>query len=284
MSETYTVKQVAELLGYSTNSIYSFLKEGRIKRVRVGLGRFRITQEELNRVLHLSKKPLTKIAEPVVATQPAATRAEIHFDVTSLFDWFMGSTSILIGFSLFLYNRYFSTVELSQRQWIFPVQVTLILAGLGVILTDLFINKKIKIWHRVFLLILMLVYLLMSFQKFRSEDWGGGIFYSGMALALLVHIFKLIKGFETFLLMVSFNQLVTALVFFIKPSFFPDLPSYITYYLEQPLIRTIWLILTLTTVIAMWRGHLGRRSLFLIIMAVYGFFYLIFFFLFVESF
>lgn len=283
MSETYTVKQVAELLGFSTNSIYSFLKEGRIKGVRVGLGRFRITQDELNRVLHLSKRPLTQVAQPVAEAQPTTSPADIHFDVTSLFDWFVGSTSILIGFSLFLYNRYFSTVELSQQQWIFPTQMTLVMAGIGVILTDFFINKKVRIWHRIFLFILMLIYLLISFQKFKTADWGGGIFYSGMALALLVHIFKLIRGFETFLLMVSLNQFTTALVFFIRPSLFPDLPSYITYFLEQPLIRIIWILLTVGTIVAMWRGHLRKRSLFWIVMAAYGFIYLMFSFWFVDA-
>ena len=55
MNKTYTVKQVADILGYSTNSIYTFLKEGRIVGVRVGKGRYRISQEELGKLLHLKK-------------------------------------------------------------------------------------------------------------------------------------------------------------------------------------------------------------------------------------
>ncbi len=65
MGKTYTVKQVAQMLGYSTNSIYAFLKEGRIKGVRVGKGRFRVSEEELARVMHLSKRPQS-VGAPLV--------------------------------------------------------------------------------------------------------------------------------------------------------------------------------------------------------------------------
>ena len=283
MSETYTVKQIAEILGYSTNSIYAFIKEGRIKGVRVGLGRFRITQEELNRVLHLSKKPSAVITKPIIKMQPTATVPDIHFDVTSLFDWFAGSSSILVGFSLFLYNRYFSTIGVAEKQWIFPLQVSLILAGIGVILTDFFIKNKVSVWHKIFLIILLLVYSLFSLQKFSTTDWGGGILYAGMALALLVHLLKLIKGFETFLLMISLNQLIIGLTIYFRPALFPDIPFYITYYLEQPLIRTIWLGLIVLTVVAMWLGHLRKRTLFWITTLLYGIIYLTFSFWFVAG-
>src|SRR3989344_1117520 len=283
MSETYTVKQVAEILGYSTNSIYAFIKEGRIKKVRVDLGRFRITQDELNRVLHLSKKPSAVITKPIIKMQPTATVPDIHFDVTSLFDWFAGSSSILVGFSLFLYNRYFSTIGVAEKQWIFPLQVSLILAGIGVILTDFFIKNKVSVWHKIFLIILLLVYSLFSLQQFSTTDWGGGILYAGMALALLVHLLKLIKGFETFLLMISLNQLIIGLTIYFRPALFPDIPFYITYYLEQPLIRTIWLGLIVLTVVAMWLGHLRKRTLFWFTTLLYGIIYLTFSFWFVAG-
>ena len=283
MSETYTVKQVAEILGYSTNSIYAFIKEGRIKKVRVGLGRFRITQDELNRVLHLSKKPSAVNTKPIIEMKPTATVPDIHFDVTSLFDWFAGSASILVGLSLFLYNRYFSTISFSERQWIFPLQVSLILAGIGVILSDFFLKNKVSIWHKIFLIILLLVYSVFSLQKFSATDWGGGIFYAGMALALLVHLFKLIKGFETFLLMITLDLLTVALIVFFKPALFPDFPPDITYYFENPLIRTFWLGFIILSVLSMWLGHLRKRTLFWITTLVYGLIYLAFSFWFAAA-
>lgn len=66
MPATYTVKQVADILGYSTNSIYTFLKEKRIIGVRVGKGRFRIPHSELHRLLEMSD--LKKILPAVERT------------------------------------------------------------------------------------------------------------------------------------------------------------------------------------------------------------------------
>ena len=49
MEKTYSVNEAARLLGYSRNSIYGFLKDGDIKSVRIGKGKFRIPQSEIDR-------------------------------------------------------------------------------------------------------------------------------------------------------------------------------------------------------------------------------------------
>lgn len=50
----YTVKEVARLLGFSTNTIYKYLNEGKIKSTRLGKeGRFRIPQKEVAKLLGL---------------------------------------------------------------------------------------------------------------------------------------------------------------------------------------------------------------------------------------
>jgi|SRR3989344_5145783 len=48
----YTVKEVARLLGFSTNTVYKYLDEGKIKATRLGKeGRFRIPQKEVAKLL-----------------------------------------------------------------------------------------------------------------------------------------------------------------------------------------------------------------------------------------
>lgn len=48
IAKLYTVKQVAHVLGVSTNTIYKYLNEGKIKALRFGKrGRFRIYETEL---------------------------------------------------------------------------------------------------------------------------------------------------------------------------------------------------------------------------------------------
>src|SRR5262245_14930218 len=112
MSKTYTVKQVAEILGYSTNSIYSFIDEGRLKGVRVGKGRFRIPEEELNRVLHLTKKPEIKAAiqtQPIIVEKtpvstlpteldkvPTPSFSLVNLHIVDIFDWFVGSAAMVL--------------------------------------------------------------------------------------------------------------------------------------------------------------------------------------------
>ena len=52
MPKTYTVKQVAVALGFSTNTVYKYLDEGKIKATRLGSeGRFRIPESEVTRLL-----------------------------------------------------------------------------------------------------------------------------------------------------------------------------------------------------------------------------------------
>lgn len=72
MPKTYSVKEVADILGYSTNSIYSFLKKGRINGIRMGRGRFRISEDELARVMHLSNKPVELPDAPPAVLLPAS--------------------------------------------------------------------------------------------------------------------------------------------------------------------------------------------------------------------
>ncbi len=54
MEKSYSVKEASKLLGYSMNSVYSFLKDGSIKSVRIGKGKFRIPQSEIDKFLVVS--------------------------------------------------------------------------------------------------------------------------------------------------------------------------------------------------------------------------------------
>src|SRR3990167_2982514 len=147
MSGPYTVKQVAEILGYSTNSIYSFIKGGRINGVRVGMGRFRITEEELNRVLHLSKK------SNIMATPEKTLPIEmnIHFDIASLFSWFLGIGSIVLGAALFLFHRYSGKLAAEgYSDWINMIRISFIAAGAGLLLSDLIAHKTSAPWYKLF--------------------------------------------------------------------------------------------------------------------------------------
>lgn len=65
MSKLYTVKEIAKILGFSTNTIYKYLDTGRLKGARGSArqGRFRVPQSQLDQFLG---HPFPSTQEPAV--------------------------------------------------------------------------------------------------------------------------------------------------------------------------------------------------------------------------
>src|SRR4030065_120029 len=130
--QTSTVKQVADILGYSTNSIYSFLKARRIKGVRVGKGRFRIPQAEIDRLLDRkspASKQLASVAgeiKPAVAVEASELKRMPlrlpHVNVPDIFDWFTGISAVAVGLALVLVSGIFEGLVGFDDAWL-PVLV-----------------------------------------------------------------------------------------------------------------------------------------------------------------
>lgn len=199
MAATYTVKQVAEILGYSTNSIYTFLNEKRIEGVRVGKGRFRIPQSEIDRLLLSVKKSpgLGQVASPTTPTaesslvQDGSAGQAIHLiaglrlSLPNIFDWFIGTAAVVTGLALFLFNRTFEQSSSSNvfHQYLVSIRIILIAVGLGVLATSVFVEKK-RFWHYLFHLILALSGSIMVYGLMRSGDWAGAITYGFLAVVV----------------------------------------------------------------------------------------------------
>ena len=217
MGKTYTVKQVAEILGYSTNSIYTFLDEGRIKGVRVGKGRFRISEEELNRVLHLSKKTeittalqnqAAVVEKTVLVPQnspelqtvtPVLLFRGLH--IASIFDWFIGAAGIILGASLVLYSSLKGRLEFSEfLPWLSVFEISFIAGGLGIILTDLMDKKVPLIFHWIFHVILIVTYGAFSFVNLKMNDPSGFLLYGLIALIIFIKFFIRISGVRAFII------------------------------------------------------------------------------------
>ncbi len=173
MPKTYTVKQVAQALGFSTNTVYKYLEEGKIKATRLGSeGRFRIPGEEVARLLGdrtpaiVVSAPNSPQAEPaqsnpslpVTSTTPPALESSSLQDIPSvsdtpstsltpnsylnllkrvftpdLFSWFLALTSIFTSVSYFLYPIYYQNPLIVSFQPL--ILITHILIGaLGILL------------------------------------------------------------------------------------------------------------------------------------------------------
>lgn len=194
MPKTYTVKQVADILGYSTNSIYTFLKEKRLKGVRVGKGRFRIPETELARVLHLSKTTVQTVAPlPSPPSQPSVG----GYLLPDIFDWFVGLSAIVAGLALFLFNTSTFNPQFSR--------IILIASGVGIIASS--VARGAWGWHRVFHGILALSGLVNAFFLFRAGDVDGAILYAGLALVIATQVVVHLYGITALGLYLSFLAL-----------------------------------------------------------------------------
>lgn len=210
MAATYTVKQVAQILGYSTNSIYTFLKEKRIKGVRVGRGRFRVPQAELDRLLSTVKSPKAAgqegsvnsaqfakmiaevtqgmapkpdgVGEVAHGVVPAQMLTERRVEVPSYFDWFIGLSSILLGLSLSLFSKTFEESATGLLVSMKPaIQMSLVAGGLGILLADIRGMGK-AMWHWIFHVILIVTYLAYAALLVAFKDIDGMLFFGGLGL------------------------------------------------------------------------------------------------------
>lgn len=226
MQETYTVKEVADLLGYSTNSIYTFLKEKQIKSVRIGKGRFRIPQKEVHRLLALSRNTVEPVPaagvnpgtqQILVQTQlppaPPTRQEQIEVpdstpwhphattdEIPNLFEWFIATTSILLGASILLFNRYTEEFSFSQYLWVFPVlRIWLTAAGIGLLLC-MAANLTRTVWYRIFYFLLCAAYAVLSGIFLLQGQWDAVVLYGAAAIIMIISHPLHFRGVFSFML------------------------------------------------------------------------------------
>ena len=283
MPKTYTVKEVADILGFSTNSIYTFLKEKRIKGVRVGKGRFRIPDEELSRILHLSKKSQTTPGEqatPVIFSNESMPRSgdaailvseytgahdsgkKGKLPAPNLFDWFVGLAAIEAGAALFLFNSSVSSSQLARFSEMFPfIRIVLIAAGLGIIISGDFVRNRI--WHVIFQFSLVVMGFVNAFGLMRSGDMEGAGIYGSMALVTGVVMFLPFGGIVSVLMYATLLALCFPLMIFFFPT---DLHvSMFTVFTGIPVfwLGVIAIALAVVIITGLWVGYAKHRWVFI---------------------
>jgi excisionase family DNA binding protein len=283
MAATYTVKQVAEILGYSTNSIYSFLKEKRIKGIRVGTGRFRIPQSELNRLLLISKGQAGGKQEgnivPVTGTLIASDSGIItphesappfslsllgwvHTVTANIFDWFIGIGAFVAGIAMFLFDQAFDLVNMGSFMLIVPVaRILLIGGGLGVLLAN-FAYDSHKIWHRVFHGVIALGFIGLTVFLLVTRDIDGAAVYGVLAVVIVLTVVVRLGKILPFVLYLTLLAAVAPVVAFIAPQDF-HIISVANALTVTPLIMGIGLsCLGFGFILFLWLGLYRKKSLF----------------------
>lgn len=140
----YTVKEAAQLVGVSTNTLYKYLDDGKIKAARGSAiqGRFRIPEAALEEFLGIKlSQPEAEVTESVGATFTVASPDEPINPV---------------GPATRDYNR--------ARLPLKFVKILLILALLAILL-DLFISRAVSLPAQIARLFFLAVFLLLAYQE-----------------------------------------------------------------------------------------------------------------------
>lgn len=278
MPKTYTVKDIATILGFSTNSIYSFLKAKRIKGVRVGKGRFRIPEEELARILHLSKKPVSQSVSSVGIEDkdivPVVADIAIPVQITpttvlepNLFDWFIGIASVISGIALFLFNVS-SQGEIMGR--LIPViRILLICGGLGLIASS--IQEQSNRLYVFFQSIMISIGVMGAYGLMRGSDMVGAILFGSISVIILLSIIRKLPAelsMGYFITLLSFG---TALGVILRPEQIMTKSVVSLFPLPTVVVQGILLSVVLFTTSLYWIGYVKKsRWVFAIGCAMYG--------------
>lgn len=240
----YTVKQVAETLGFSTNTVYKYLDEGRIKATRLGgEGRFRIPESEVVRLLgdkqegilpeQVAESVPHSISQPVAQVQDDPPALSIQEDKTerlsistrlgniNLFDWFIATYAIFVGFSSLLFPYY--TQDISFEPYLYlhmSIKISLVLLALSYVVFHLFLSKR-KTLHMVIQILLGLAFIFLGIPAFETGNYlnASGSF----SVAAVILVFAFIKT-NDFLKFFTFTLLTTSMagaIVIFHPGLFP---------------------------------------------------------------
>ncbi len=262
--QSYTVKQVADILGYSTNSIYAFLKTGKIKGIRMGKGKFHILKGELQRLLQikdLSPSPLlsTNPGQILTGSNIVGYFNEKQAKTPCLFDWFFSLSSIFLGFSMFLFVGYLEEYVVKLfSPWLLPVKVTFITAGFGLLLVNI-IGKPRSFGYWVFYSAINISFVFFSVMFFRLHDSEAVAFFGLLVLVAVINAVFNIKGTAGFVIYLMSLIYVVPLVILLFPSIIKLPTEVLSIFLSKWLKIMMSLGLSLTTSLLLWFGYHKKR-------------------------
>ena len=234
MKRFYTVKEAAEILGFSTNTIYKYLDEGKLKGKRIGKGRFKIPYEELEPYLSVGEKVEHVVSEKVQGDKIAEAIKEVGSE-------FKGIAS---GYNDFIFFRLFvgivilggGLIHLFWLNGLYPytpiVRILysfgLIFAGLLFLISSIFWKKSktFNVWGHILSLIMLLGAIVISLLL---KNYQMTIAFVALLLVLVSH---LARGYEnccehsTFYRDFIFYTLLAALGFLILVFIAPDSISF----------------------------------------------------------
>lgn len=198
MPKTYSVKEAAAILGFSTNTIYSFLNTKKLKGLRIGMGKFRIPQSEIDRMTGATASVQSTNSEsPAVVYIPRPkSESSMVFRKTipylhhlSLTDWFIGMGTIIFGMSMFIYTGSIETFISTQLMgWYWTLRIIFIIFGVGFLLSKL-VAKIPSIWAIIYQCLLIVSFGWFTVASHLAHDPQGTVVGFFICLIMLAQLF-----------------------------------------------------------------------------------------------
>jgi excisionase family DNA binding protein len=195
MKRFFTVKEVSKILNFSTNTVYKYLEEGKIKSVRVGKeGRFRIPAVEIE-----------KIAPNTVSAYIQTSNGEEDYKKAessdlqpSLNDRFISIMAIGLGLSEFLFPDYYMGNNFGSLDFALKVAKSLlIVVGASIIVSAFFKTEKMY-WHKFIHVLMGIIFAIASVIYFNMNHIPNSILYLSIAITVLINGFLKLNQYQKF--------------------------------------------------------------------------------------
>lgn len=269
----YTAKEVAQLLGFSTNTVYKYLDEGKIKATRLGTeGRFRIPADEMQHMLQ--QKHPTTLVESQIAQVSQTTTQEIsileRLYSPNILSYFAVVLAIVTGIALFLPSSYLLDVRYQPvRNFLFPMGWIFILVGVFGILPDILFSYKRPLQY-ITHIALSGSFFILGVGFFFFGNTVNGLTYSLIAIVLFVgFLIPHVSHKLAFLLLVTGLTFIFGLYYPAHSEFLP-LAVFAEFAAGNALLFTIlWFAITIPGLILFFIA-LSRKRLFMILTFISG--------------
>lgn len=274
MKRYYTVKEASKLLGVSTNTVYKYLDDGKLKGKRIGQGRFKIPYSELLPFIGADSEALSLLALPRRIPTVSEFLGAFHGIAYNRFDFVLFKLFLAL---IFLGN---GLLTLFYRLSLFTPTESLIF----VLIPFITLTPGILILFEIFweggrenrLLIQALAVIVASYSVYFAFSFRGLEVFSVFLATLVILVSQVLRGLKNldekttfekeflgFLLVLS---VIWGIILLVKPDLFPIFTLKQLFMAERVFLGIFWFSILVLPLIVLFVAKARRTNLDLVIL------------------
>ncbi len=177
----------------------------------------------------------------------------------NLFHWFIGLNSIVSGSALFLYSRITEDFAAGKfSSWLIPIQIALILGGVGLLLSELS-EKTTAVWRGVFRLVLAGSYAALALIWWNGGKFDGVFIALWLSLSILFNVVADLSSLRSFLVFYQGLLIGLLLIIFYYPNntIVGNISS--RYAAGSSMVLSLSLLILIAYIAASWWSYFIRK-------------------------